>query len=97
GGASEMISRLRESGLWNALGCERGDNCNTSNRQLSSQYFKARQAAQISAASLRRWQDGGEQDMLVVDVRNPIPPVPTRIPGSYALPERDITTRFNEL
>lgn len=96
GTPAELVSRLRRSGLWHVVD-DTPSGQYAVKGSLALQYFAARQAAQVSTSTLERWLADSSRGVQIVDVRNPIPALSTRIPGAINMPEQDIEARLHEL
>jgi rhodanese-related sulfurtransferase len=60
-------------------------------------YFRAKKRAYASPMDVARALREGSSAIQVVDVRNPVAPIPTTVKGAIWIPERAIARRLNEL
>ena len=60
-------------------------------------FFRAKKCAYASPMDVARALGEGSTAIHVVDVRNPVAPIPTIIKGAVWIPEREIACRLDEL
>lgn len=60
-------------------------------------YFALKNDAYASPKGVYKTMENDPDSILVVDVRNPVAPIPSRISGSIWIPEEELETRMSEL
>jgi rhodanese-related sulfurtransferase len=60
-------------------------------------YFRAKKRAYASPMDVAHALREGSTSICIVDVRNPVAPIPTTIKGAVWIPEREIVHRLEEL
>jgi rhodanese-related sulfurtransferase len=95
GDAATLVRSLQENGAW--TGIPASASVAPASQVALLQHFKTKMDAYVSPPALKSWLEAGRNDVLVVDVRNPGPPMTERIAGAVALAERDLDQRWSEL
>ncbi len=62
-----------------------------------SAYFSLKNDAYASPMGVYKAMKNDPESMLLVDVRNPVAPIPSRITGSIWIPKEELETRMSEL
>ena len=96
GDAASLIRSLQAGAPWRLDGRQNASR-SPSGQALMQGYFQVRQDAHISPPLLKSWQEAGRDDVVLLDVRNPLPANTHRIAGSLPMAERDLDTRWQEL
>jgi rhodanese-related sulfurtransferase len=67
------------------------------NLQDRRAFFAVKNEAYASPKGTYKTMTSDPDSIVVVDVRNPVGPIPTRIPGSIWIPQNEIEARMGEL
>lgn len=96
GDASTLLRCLQSNHLWRQ-DASPVPSAHLQDTALVTDYFRARQLAHVSPATLKSWFDASREDFVLVDVRNPNPALTHRIAGALICPERELEVRWKEL
>jgi 2-polyprenyl-6-methoxyphenol hydroxylase-like FAD-dependent oxidoreductase/rhodanese-related sulfurtransferase len=95
GDVATLVRSLQACGVWRKGRV--GDAAVSGSQAALLQHFQTQQDAYVSPPVLKSWLESGRSDVLVLDVRNPGPPLTERIAGAVAMAERDLDQRWTEL